>query len=231
MTCVVDHDTGRLVWAAEGRNTQTLLRFFDALGAERAGQLTHVSADGADWIHTVVAEKAPQAVLCLDPFHVVAWGTAAVDQVRRGLVAGLRATGRRQQATSLKGTRWALVKNPASLTGDQRTRLAQIAVTNKSLYRAYLLKEQLRAVFETKGHHGRLLLAGWLAWAKRSRISAFTRLAATIDRYGSSSSTPSTTAACPTSGFHTAPLRDVRVVGRVGVRVLAGCGSDCGAGV
>ena len=183
LTCVVDHDTGRLVWAAEGRNTRTLLRFFDALGAERAGQLTHVSADGAEWIHTVVAQKAPQAILCLDPFHVVAWGTAAVDQVRRGLVAGLRATGRGEQATSLKATRWALVKNPAGLTGDQRTRLAQVAVTNKSLYRAYLLKEQLRAVFEERGHRGRLLLAGWLAWARRSRIPAFTKLAATIDRY------------------------------------------------
>ena len=183
LTCVVDHDTGRLVWAAEGRNTRTLLRFFDALGAERAGQLTHVSADGAEWIHTVVADRAPQAILCLDPFHVVAWGTAAVDQVRRGLVAGLRATGRGEQATSLKATRWALVKNPAGLTGDQRTRLAQVAVTNKSLYRAYLLKEQLRAVFEERGHRGRLLLAGWLAWARRSRIPAFTKLAATIDRY------------------------------------------------
>ena len=69
LTCVVDHDTGRLVWAAEGGNTRTLLRFFDALGAERAGQLTHVSADGADWIHTVVAARAPQAILCLDPFY------------------------------------------------------------------------------------------------------------------------------------------------------------------
>ena len=32
LTCVVDHDTGRLVWAARGRNTETLLKFFDALG-------------------------------------------------------------------------------------------------------------------------------------------------------------------------------------------------------
>ena len=40
-----------------------------------------------------------------------------------------------------------------------------------------------RAVFETRGHHGRLLLAGWLAWARRSRIPAFTKLAATVDRY------------------------------------------------
>jgi transposase len=52
MTCVVDHDTGRLVWAAEGRNSETILKFFHALGAERAKELTHVSADGAEWIHT-----------------------------------------------------------------------------------------------------------------------------------------------------------------------------------
>ena len=32
LTCVVDHDTGRLVWAHEGRNKDTLTLFFDALG-------------------------------------------------------------------------------------------------------------------------------------------------------------------------------------------------------
>ncbi len=45
---VVDHDAGRLVWAGKNRNQDTLGRFFDDLGAERAGQLTHVSADGAE---------------------------------------------------------------------------------------------------------------------------------------------------------------------------------------
>ena len=35
LTVVVDHGTGRLVWAAEGRNQNTLGRFFDQLGAER----------------------------------------------------------------------------------------------------------------------------------------------------------------------------------------------------
>jgi transposase len=41
MTCVVDHDTGRLVWAAEGRNSETKLKFFDALGPDRTKKLTH----------------------------------------------------------------------------------------------------------------------------------------------------------------------------------------------
>jgi transposase len=55
------------------------------------------------------------------------------------------------QASDLKGTRWAVLKNPGDLTGEQRTTIATIAKTNNRLYRAYLLKEQLRAVFAARG--------------------------------------------------------------------------------
>src|SRR5664279_4489491 len=95
----------------------------------------------------------------------------------------LRWQGKHAQASSLKGTRWALLKNIQDLTGEQKTTMASIAVTNKGLYRAYLLKEQLRYVFEAKGERGRQLLAGWLAWAKRSRLPEFTKLAKTIEKY------------------------------------------------
>ena len=183
LTTVVDHDTGRLVWAAEGRNSQTLGRFFDALGPGRAGQLTHVSADGAEWVHTVVRARAPQAVLCLDPYHVVAWATTALDTVRRELTAQLKAAGRKDAAKVLAGTRWALVRNPEQLSATQRGTLASVKDTNRRLYTAYLLKEQTRAVFEAKGEHGHTLLAGWLAWARRSRLPALTKLAKTITRY------------------------------------------------
>jgi transposase len=183
LTVVVDHESGRLVWAAPGRDTATLLKFFDTLGPERSALLTHVSADGADWIHAAVTARAPDAVLGLDPFHVVAWATTALDEVRRSLVNDLRSSGKPDQAKSLKGSRWALLKNPHELTVDQRTTLAGIAATNKGLYRAYLLKEQLRAVFAAKGIEGRQLLAGWLSWAKRSRLPSFNRLAKTIDKY------------------------------------------------
>jgi transposase len=69
LVVVVDHDSGRLVWAAPGRDMATLHTFFDVLGEQRAAALTHVSADGADWIATVVAARAPAAVLCADPFY------------------------------------------------------------------------------------------------------------------------------------------------------------------
>lgn len=175
LTVVVDHRTGRLVWAAQGRNKDTLEKFFDALGAQRATELTHVSADGAEWIHAVVRQRAPQAVICLDPYHVVAWAMKALDKVR---VRTMNKAG-----ISDRHAMWAVRKNPADLSCEQRTSLAAIADTNQALYRAYLLKEQLREVFRVKGQHGRQLLAGWLSWASHSRIPEMATLARTIRRY------------------------------------------------
>jgi transposase len=175
LTVIVDHGTGRLVWAKEGRNQETLGKFFDELGTGRTGRLTHVSCDGADWIHALVRQRAPQAVICLDPFHVVAWAMKALDKVR---VRTMAKAGIRDRHAM-----WATRKNPADLTGEQKTSMAEIAATNKALYRAYLLKEQLREVFRVKGRKGRQLLAGWLSWASHSRIPEFVALARSIRRY------------------------------------------------
>lgn len=175
LTCVVDHTTGRLVWAGEGRNQHTLGRFFDELGTERATLLTHVSCDGAEWIHTLVRARAPQALICLDAFHVVAWAMKALDKVR---VRTMTKAGIRDRHAM-----WATRKNPPDLTSEQRTSLAEIADTNRTLYRAYLLKEQLREVFRVKGTQGRHLLAGWLSWASHSRIPEFVALARSIGRH------------------------------------------------
>ena len=68
---VVDHDTGRLVWAGPGRSQAALGVFFGELGDQRAAAITHVSADMADWIAKTVAVRAPNAIRCADPFHVV----------------------------------------------------------------------------------------------------------------------------------------------------------------
>jgi transposase len=142
-----------------------------------------VGCDGADWIHTVVTAKAPNAVLCLDSFHVVAWAGEAVDEVRRRITRDLKAAGRGEDAKALKGSRWAVLKNPASLTGGQQESLASIKTTNGPLYRAYLIKEQLWEVFRAKGKRGRLLLAGVISWASRSRIPEMVDLARKLRRF------------------------------------------------
>jgi transposase len=183
ITVVVDHDSGRLVWAAPGRDKATLRRFFDALGPERSAQITHVSADAADWIADVVAERCPNAIRCADPFHVVKWGTEALDEERRrawnearGAVHRRRAGRATGDAKKLKHARYALWKNPEDLSERQAERLAWIAKTDPRLHRAYLLKEGLRHVFKIKGEAGKEALDRWIGWARRCRIPAFVDL-------------------------------------------------------
>ncbi|MDQ1308473.1 MAG: transposase [Actinomycetota bacterium] len=210
LTVVTDLDTGRVVWAAEGRSKATVEAFFTALGTQRAAALTHVGCDGADWIHTVVKAKAPNAVLCLDSFHVVAWASEAVDDVRRRIVQELKATGRGEDAATLKGSRWAVLKNPANLTDGQTESLASIKKTNGPLYRAYLIKEQLREVFRIKGVRGRRLLAGVIAWASRSRIPEMVDLARKLRRFhdliGNTLDTGITSALAENTNTHIAAL-------------------------
>lgn len=202
LTVVVDHDSRKLVWAAPGRDRATLNQFFDELGDERAAQITHVSADAADWIAHVVAARCPNAVVCADAFHVVAWATEALDEVRVQAWNDARAIARREpklnrgrppkgtpprpgkkRADALKHARYALWKNPEDLTEHQHDKLAWIAKTDPRLHRAYLLKEGLRHVFKVKGEQGKAALDRWLAWASRSRIPAFVKLAARIRRH------------------------------------------------
>jgi len=210
ITVVIDHDSKRLVWAAPGRDKATVGTFFDALGEERSKLLTHVSADGAEWIADVVGKRAPQAIRCADAFHVVSWATEALDAVRRQAYNDARALARTEpkgragrprkdgtqasghrpghdRVKALRHARYALWKNPENLTSRQQAKLDWVAATDPVLHRAYLLKEGLRTVF-TLGHSdgpdaGIEALDRWLAWAARSRLPAFVELGRKIRRH------------------------------------------------
>jgi len=181
VTIVVCHDTGRLVWCEAGRDAATLDRFFAQLGRERCWQITHVSADMARWYHASIRRHVPDAVTCIDSFHVVALATQALDAVRREVWNTARRGGDPQGARWLNGARWALWKNPEDLTGRQAATLELIAERNEPLYRAYLLKEQLREVFhEPDWQRATKRLDIWIEWAATSGLAAFAKAATTI---------------------------------------------------
>ena len=203
LTCVVDHDSGRLVWASPGQDTANLTKFFDALGPERSAQITHVSADGAAWIAAVVAQKCPNAVRCADPFHVVKWATDALDEERRAAWNNARKAARTNEtrrgrgrpakdaparpdsarATGVKNSRYALWKNPENLTQKQQAKLAWIVHTDPRLGRAYYLKEGLRLVFKLPFDEAAEALNKWVAWARRCRIPSFVKLQKSIVKH------------------------------------------------
>jgi len=181
LTVVVDHDTGRLVWAAPGRDKATVEAFFDALGEKRAKRLKLVSCDMAGWIEAVLVKRCPKAKRCVDPFHVIALATEALDKVRREVWNDeARRAGQADVARELKGARFALWKNPENLTERQEAKLADLERLNRPLYRAYLLKEQLRQIYRLGPRAAVRLLDEWISWARRCRLKPFVKLARTI---------------------------------------------------
>jgi transposase len=185
---VVDHDRRRLVWAAPGANKTTVRQFFDELGIQRCRQLTHISADGARWLTDVIDSRAPTAVLCMDPFHVVRWAVDALDEVRREIWREIRTRRRRGlpatgEGARLKDARWALWKKPDNLTDQQRAQLAYIAATHPHLHRAWALKEGLRTIFAVTGDAAVAALDRWLAWARRCRLAPFVALARRVQTH------------------------------------------------
>jgi transposase len=107
----------------------------------------------------------------------------AVDQVRRD---EWNAHDRSHTTTGkwIKGTRWSLLKAPEKQTIGQLALLGEVQQANKPLYRAFLLKEELRLLYQLEDpglapEH----LDAWLAWASRSRLEPFVKLARTIRRH------------------------------------------------
>ena len=180
LTIVVDHQTGRLIWASATRGREIVLEFLELLGAERCQQIELVSCDMAQWIAGPIAERCPNATRCVDPFHVVQLATLALDDIRREVWREARRQGNMTLARDLKGARFAVWKNPENLTDRQQAKLARIQQTNARLYRAYLLKEQLRQIYQVPPQTAERLLDSWLNWARRSRLKAFITLAKTI---------------------------------------------------
>jgi transposase len=58
-------------------------------------------------------------------------------------------------------------------------------LTNKPMYRAFLLYGELRYLYRVPKHEAAERLDAWLAWASRSRLKPFIKLACTIRKHKS----------------------------------------------
>ena len=131
LTVVVDHDTGRLVWAHPAATSKTVEKFLDLLGDERCEQIQLVSCDMADWITMPDRRALPERRDLPGPVPRVKLATDALDEVRREVWNDTRKAGQPGLASELKGARFALWKNPERLTERHQPKLARIQQINK----------------------------------------------------------------------------------------------------
>jgi transposase len=185
LTLVSDHDTGKIVWGKPGKDTAALDAFFDELPDGAAERIEAVSMDMGPAYAKAVREHAPEAVICFDPFHVVKLATDALEALRRQVWQAARKLPDKRIAKKFKGARWALLKNPDTLTEDQATTLQEMKRSGGILWRAYQLKEALRAIFAGDLDPTGVgeLLDRWCSRAQRSRIPEFVTAARTVRKH------------------------------------------------
>ena len=184
LTLVSNHETGKFVWGQEGKDAATLDCFFAELGQERSAAITAMSMDMGPAFEKSARREghATNAVICYDPFHVVQLVTTALDKVRRQVWQDLRKLPDQEAARRFKGARWALLKNPGDLTDDQGATLRKLKRRGGDLWRAYALKEALRAVFagDLTEEEISMMLDRFCSKASRSGLKPFVTAAKTI---------------------------------------------------
>ncbi len=177
ITVVMDHDTQKVVWAAEGKSSETLKSFFEELGPERLKLLEIVSMDLSGAYQKAVRDAVPEADLVFDRFHVARLAQKALDEVRRAQVRELPKEDRQR----LKRSRWPLLKRSDKAKTKDEAKLSEIQVFNRPLYRGYLLKESFLEIFDTPSkERAEIEVKAWLSWASRSRLEPFVKLARTV---------------------------------------------------
>jgi len=176
ITIVADADEHRVLFVTDGKDADTIRAFaadFTAHGGDPQA-VESISIDMSPAFIKGVTEHLPNAQITFDKFHVIAHANTAVDKTRRI-----------EQKTdpSLKGLRWKLLRDRASLTPDARADLdALIAqATTKRTARAWLYKEQLREILDRKQVNVvRNMLTQWATNVMRSKVEPMKAVAKMI---------------------------------------------------
>jgi len=185
LTLITNHDRKKIVWGAPGKDTATMDEFFTDLGAERAKALQAVSMDMGAAFNKSTRTQAPDAVICIDPFHAVQLITTALDVERRKAWNELRALPDQDAAKTFKGARWVLLKRPDNLTEEQSITLRRLRARGGAVWRGYSLREAFCAIFsgDLDPTQAGQLLDRWCSKAARSRLPAFITAAKTIRKH------------------------------------------------
>ncbi len=182
LTSVVDHESGAIVWCAAGRNAATLQRFFDELG-DRRESIRAVSIDMAGGYAKAFRDNIRDAEICFARFTWCA--SASARSIRSDATSGTPTTARAPRPASgsrtpagrcsRAATSSRSASSPCSAKSPKRTRRCSARSSSR---RNSGCSTTLRIPALAPAH-----LDAWLAWASRSRLAPFVRLARTIRRH------------------------------------------------
>lgn len=176
VSIVVDLDQARVLHVADDRRADSLVPYFQGLTeAERTG-ITAIAMDMWEPYRKTVREQVPdgERKIVFDKFHVLQHVGAAVDTVRRAESRALAAEGN----TTLKGTKYAWLRNPATFTRTAWQAFAALRESTLQSARAWAIKESLRPLWDyTYVGAARTFFTRWYWWATHSRLAPIIKVA------------------------------------------------------
>ena len=155
-------------------------RFYDWLGEKKAKGIRMAVMDMWKPFRNATNNRAPQAAILFDKFHIMRHLGEALDKVRKSEYARLAGSGRRY----IKGQKYVLLSNHANLTPDGRKSLKTLLAANKRLNTAYLLKESFGQLWSYQREGWvRRFFDNWKASLKWQRLEPYEKFAEMIERH------------------------------------------------
>ena len=180
---ILDADTRRVLWVAEGRSRKSVRPFFEELGKAGCARIEAVAMDMNSAFDLEVRKHCAKARVVYDLFHVVAkYGREVISRVRVDAANQLRQD--KPARRVVKQAHWLLLRNRQSLNDTEQVRLDEVLAANAPLMTSYLMKEQLKALWTApSAWDWRSRWKQWLAHAEQSDIPALQRFARTLKPY------------------------------------------------
>jgi transposase len=174
-TVVVDALTKRVLWVGRGRSRADIRPFFDLLGISGCLAIKAAVMDMNGAYDLEVRLHCPQAEIVYDQFHVVAkYAREVIDRVRVNEANRLRAD--KPARKLVKTAKWILLRNRENLKGDEPIRLAELLRANRALSKAYILKDDLKQLWDFT--HEPEAQTFWNHWYRRASSSGVDALKA-----------------------------------------------------
>ncbi len=172
-TVVVDVERKRVLWVGRGRSRAEVRPFFELLGPERCAQVQAVAMDMNTAYDLEVRQHCPDARVVYDLFHVIAkYGREVISRVRVDAANQLRHD--RPARRVVKRSHWLLLRNPGNLKDNEQIRLAEVLEANQSLMGVYVMKEQLKALWNVPTAWA--WRRAWKQWLRHARESGIPTL-------------------------------------------------------
>ena len=171
----------RPIWfGGADRSEDSMRQFYDWLGEKKAKGIRLAVMDMWKPFRNVTNERAPQAAILFDKFHIMKHLGEALDKVRKMEYARLQGKDRRY----IKGQKYVLLSNHENLTLDARRSLKILLAANKRLNTAYLLKESFGQLWDYKSEAwARRFFENWKASLKWQRLKSYEKFAEMIERH------------------------------------------------